>query len=181
MLPLQAQINMGENFIIPLSGLAAGQTDFLWKVGKEFFESFDNTEILEAEIVARVVVEKSGRYTGVDCEVEGSVTVECDRCLEALELPVNTSISLSVKYGEGESSSDPHEGEREVVFVSEDDAQLDMSQIVYDYICVSLPMQRHHDEGECDPDTVRYLGNQSEKTVESLDENNPFAALKNIF
>ena len=101
---------MGENFIIPLSGLAAGQTDFLWKVGKEFFESFDNTEILEAEIVARVVVEKSGRYTGVDCEVEGSVTVECDRCLEALELPVDTSISLSVKYGEGESSSDPHEG-----------------------------------------------------------------------
>ena len=50
---------MGENFFIPLRGLANGQTDFSWKTGKEFFESFENTEVLDAELDVSVVAEKS--------------------------------------------------------------------------------------------------------------------------
>ena len=70
---------MNENFIIPLNGLAAGETRFSWHAGKEFFDSFENTEILDADVDIDVRVEKSGRYLGVDCEIEGEVTVECDR------------------------------------------------------------------------------------------------------
>ena len=178
---MQAQIKMGENFIIPLSGLAAGQTEFSWVIGKEFFQSFGNTEVLDAQISVDVVAEKSGRYIGVDCEVEGKLTVECDRCLEALELPVETSILLTVKYGSGDSEEDHQEGEREIVFVPEDDAQLDMSQIVYDYVCLSLPMQRCHAEGDCNPEAVKHLLTGIREAEAGDDANNPFAALKNMF
>ena len=74
------RVAMNENFIIPLNGLAAGETRFSWHAGKEFFDSFENTEILDADVDIDVRVEKSGRYLGVDCEIEGEVTVECDRC-----------------------------------------------------------------------------------------------------
>ena len=59
---------MNDNFIIPLNGLAAGETRFSWHAGKEFFDSFENTEILDADVDIEVRVEKSGRYLGVDCE-----------------------------------------------------------------------------------------------------------------
>ena len=171
---------MGENFIIPLDGLAAGRKEFFWQAGKEFLESFGNTEILDAELDIKVTAEKSGRYTGVDCFVEGSVTVECDRCLEDLVLPVDLEILLSVKFGDEESSDEHQEGEREVIFLPEDNADMDISQIIYDYVCLALPMQRVHEDGECNPDAVRYLS-AGEPVATDTDENNPFASLKELF
>ena len=172
---------MNGEFIIPLNGLTTGKREFDWRVGKEFFEAFENSEMLDAELVASVMVEKSGRYLGVDCDVTGDVTVSCDRCLDDLILPVDVEIRLSVKYGDEESSEEHQEGEREIVFVPEGDAEFDISQIVYDYVCLSLPMQRHHDEGDCNEEALRHLsGNKIEETPET-EENNPFAALKGMF
>ena len=170
---------MNDNFIIPLNGLAAGENHFSWHADKEFFEAFDNTEILDADIDVSVTVEKSGRYLGVDCEIDGSVVVSCDRCMEDLRMPIGTDIMLSVKFGEEESSEDHQEGEREIVFIPEGDAQMDLSQIVYDYVCLALPMQRYHDDGECDPEVMRYLAPGEPAKVQE-DANNPFAALKEL-
>ena len=171
---------MNDMFIIPLNGLTAGQHEYDWTVGKEFFEGFDNSEILDAELDAFVRVEKSGRYLGIDCEVTGDVTVECDRCLDELRMPIDVEIRLSVKYGEEESSDEHREGEREVIFIPATDAEFDMSQIIYDYVCLALPMQRIHDEGECNPDALRYLSTGAPDDA-AADDNNPFASLKELF
>ena len=173
---------MSEMFIIPLNGLAAGENVFSWRAGKEFFESFENTEILDAQLEAEVRVEKSGRYVGVDCEVTGDVTVECDRCLDELVLPVDVEILLSVKYGEEEQSDEIQTGDREIIFVPEDCAELDMSQIIYDYVCLSLPMQRIHEDGGCNPEAMKYYGAPIEiEASEEEGEANPFASLKDLF
>ena len=172
---------MNDKFIIPLNGLAAGITEFSWQAGKEFFDSFENSEILDAHLDADVRVEKSGRYIGVDCDVRGQVTVECDRCLEELEMPVDLDILLSVKFGDAESSDETQEGERDVIFLPVDNTELDMKQVVYDYVCLSLPLQRVHEEGECNPDAVKYLEEQEVKEVSEEADKNPFAALKGLF
>ena len=173
---------MNENFIIPLNGLTAGKNEFLLHAGKEFFDSFENEEILGADLQIRILVEKSGHYIGVDCEIEGGVIVECDRCLEEVEMPVDTEVRLSVKFGEEQAAELGQDVDREVIFVKETDAQLDMSQIIYDYVCLALPMQRTHAEGECNPDAMKYYGAPEE--MESGNENdgeNPFASLKDMF
>ena len=171
---------MNEIFSIPLNGLAAGETRFSWHAGKEFFDSFENTEILDADVDIDVRVEKSGRYLGVDCEVEGDVVVECDRCLEDLEMPVDSHIALSIKYGEEENLEEHQEGEREIIFIPEDSAEFDMSQIIYDYMCLALPMQRVHEDGECNPETIKYYDAPQTFHQES-EQANPFAALKDMF
>ena len=176
------RVRMSDNFIIPLNGLAAGKNEYFVHAGKDFFESFENEEILDADLQIRILVEKSGRYIGVDCDIDGTVKVECDRCLEVLEMPVDEQVRLSVKFGEEESSEIGQDAEREVIFVKEDEAELDMSQIVYDYSCLALPMQRTHVPGECNPETMKYYGvAQRSEEVEQSDEKNPFAALKDMF
>ena len=173
---------MNENFIIPLNGLTAGKNEFFLHAGKEFFDSFENEEIFDADLQIRILVEKSGRYIGVDCDIEGYLTVECDRCLDMLEMPIDEQVRLSVKFGEQEDSEMSQDAEREVIFVKNDDAQLDMSQIVYDYSCLALPMQRTHEDGECNPDAMKYYSTSEASDVQSEDETlNPFATLKNMF
>ena len=172
---------MNDGFIIPLNGLTAGKNEFFRQAGKEFFDSFENSEILDAHLDADVEVEKSGRYIGVDCYVRGCVVVECDRCLDELEMPIDVEIRLSVKYGDEESSEEPQPGEREVIFIPETDAELDLSQIIYDYVCLSLPMQRTHDEGECNPEVMKRYGAPMESEVSEEVGESPFSALKGMF
>ena len=119
---------MTEEFIIPLNGLKPGKKT-------DLFRDFGNTDILDADLTAEVSVEKSGSYIGIDCDMEGTLTVPCDRCLEDLTLPVSSEIRLSVKFGPEPVSDDEVvvTDEREVIYLPEDSAELDMSQVIYDY------------------------------------------------
>lgn len=169
------------DYIIPLNGWAAGEREFRWQAGIKFFQKFDNAEILDAAVAVVAKAVKSGHYIGVDLDVQGSVTVPCDRCLEDLTLPVEAHPAFSVKFGEAACTEEEmREGSREILFLDSADTDLDLSQVIYDYVCLSLPMQRVHAEGECNPDTVKFLG-QEPANEEAAETNSPFAALKGLF
>ncbi|MDE7126542.1 MAG: YceD family protein [Bacteroidales bacterium] len=171
---------MDNCFIIPLNSLAQGHTEFTWSVGKEFFQEFGNTEIIDANLTATADAEKSGQYLGIDCTITGYITVPCDRCLGDLECPIDVTVRLSIKYGT--PSEDMNDGEREVICLPAHDTDLDMSQTIYDYACLSLPIQRVHADGECDEEIISRLGiQQPAGSLQASEENNPFASLKGIF
>ena len=149
--------------VIPLNGWAAGERKFHSHADLEFFQTFDNTEILDADVDVEIRVVKKERKVEAELHLSGTVTVPCDRCLEPLAVPVEANPSEVLK---------PES-------LAED---WDLSHAVYDYICLSLPLQRVHPEGECNPDTVRFLS-QGERTDEEAEAeaNSPFAALKGLF
>lgn len=173
---------METKCLIPLDGLKAGKSAFEWHLDRKFFEMFENSEILSADLNVACTVEKSGNYFGTDCEIDGSVTVECDRCLSDLEIPVKTAAFLSVKFTDvAEPVIEETDGEREMYFVPKDVAELDLSQIVYDYVCTSLPLQRVHEDGQCDKEVIKYLSSETEESEKAdTDTVNPFAALKDL-
>lgn len=165
--------------------MPASESKFRWHAGKEFLGSFGNTEIKDADIEAVCSVNKSGNWFGVDLLLKGMVTVECDRCLEDLDIPIDRVVKLSVKFSADAAGDvqDQVEGEREVVCFPSDESSLDLTQIAYDYICLSLPLVKVHPEGKCNPQVMKYLANQN---TEEADEqvkpqsNSPFAGLKDL-
>lgn len=155
-----------SNLIIPLNDWAAGGRKFHSHVGLEFFQTFDNTEILDASVEVDVCVRKEGlRKVKADLHLQGTVTVPCDRCLEPIDIPVEANEMLDA------------EKEEELLTA---DGELDLRQAVYDFVCLSLPIQRVHPEGACNPDTVRFLGHPGQKDEEAA-PSSPFAALKGLF
>lgn len=125
-----------QPFVVKLLGLKPGVSVFDWHAGREFFELFGNCEILDADIDVSAELHYRGLSADVSCQLSGSVTVACDRCLEDLELAVETSF------------------EQDYVL---EGTELDISQDVYDYVCISLPLQRVHADGECNEETTKYL------------------------
>ena len=172
-----------ESFLlVALNGLPSGKTVFEGRLSREFFAGFGNQEILDADVSTVVTVEKSGSYVGIDMALEGNVTVECDRCLEDLVLPVSRTVLLELKFGEFQTQ-EQQDGEREVIFLSRDNTELDLSQTAYDYVCLSLPLQRHHEEGGCNPEALKHLrglGDGGKVSSEDASDS-PFAALKGMF
>jgi len=151
-----------DSFIIPLNGWAAGERKFRFHADTEFFHKFDNIEILDADVNAEIRVTKEGmQKVEAVLHLQGMVTVPCNRCLEPVVIPVEANPS-------------------EVLAPGEEEVDWDLSQAVYDYVCLSLPLQRVHPEGECNPDTVRFLSRR-ERGNEEAASNSPFAALKGLF
>lgn len=168
-----------KDLIIPLNGLTSGRYELEGLLDKEFFKEFDNQDILDADLDIRIEVVKSGASSiYVTCDVEGEVTVACDRCLEPLAMPVDFVRNLTVKFGDDSRSSD---GEEEVVMLESTDCDLDMSQYIYDYVILSLPIRKVHDEGECNSEMVQILESGISHSNSETAANNPFAALKDLF
>ena len=128
-----------QPFVAQLRTLRTGTSEFVWKAGRQFFEEFGDSDILDADITVTALVSNHGLTIGVKAAIAGSVTVPCDRCLENLVIPVDTSF--------------------EETYTPESDI-LDISQEVYDYVLTSLPMVRVHPDGECNDETTKYLEEQ---------------------
>lgn len=172
-----------SDFVIPLNGLSVGKTTFEWSFGKEFFDIFENTEILDARLDTVTVAEKSGHGVRMDCRISGYVSVACDRCMEPVRIPVDTSALLDLKFGAAEEKTAEDETGREIIRLGNDDTDFDLAQVIYDYVCLALPARRLHPEGECNADVLRYLesGIQVSAGKDEPAAENPFSALRNLF
>ena len=133
-----------QPFIVKISALASGVSHYDWTADAQFFVEFGNSDILDASVKVSLTLHNHGVTVDAECELEGTVTVACDRCLEDLVIPVQTSF--------GES------------YVPEGD-ELDFRQDVYDYVCIALPLQRVHEDGQCNDETVKYLSTEEDNNI----------------
>lgn len=173
---------MEDTYIIPLNGLDGGAGEFRWRVGKEFFAGFGNSEIRDADIEAVASVRRSAGRTDVDCGIGGTVVTVCDRCLGDLPIRVDEQVRLRVRFGVEASEAEEYEEDgRELVFVSADDAGLDIGQVIYDYVCLAIPLHKVHEDGGCDPEVLKYLATDGEASAEGGESDSPFASLKGLF
>ena len=180
---------MENKFRIPLNGLVSGSNQYHWDAGIEFFQEFENTEMQSADFIVDAEALKTGRKITVHISIEGTVTVLCDRCMEDLQMPIDDEIDVEVAYGEEDAINDDSDEDKEViekVWVPDGETDIDLSQIVYDYICLGLPMQRFHPEGQCNKAAIERLENgvttaSEEPEDKSDDSGNPFSALKGLF
>jgi uncharacterized metal-binding protein YceD (DUF177 family) len=67
----------------------------------------------------------------------------------------------------------------EVVTLDPADPDLDLRQFFYDYICLSMPVQRVHDEGDCDPAMIDKL-KQMQVKGERQEKESPFEQLRKL-
>ena len=62
--------------------------------------------------------------------------------------------------------------------VDENEGEIDISQFVYDYICLGLPIMKVHPEGKCNPEMLKHLASSPE-AGETAGET-PFSGLKDL-
>ena len=162
-----------NEFKISVNGLATGENTILSRADKEFFASFENYEVLEADLRVTFIADKHPSRVDIECNIEGTITVPCDRCLSPVAIPVNTSNSLALRLRESDA---PLGDLVEEVFLSDGDT-LDLGQEVYDFSLLALPLQRFHTEGECDNAALACLSDDGVTSADGPATDSPFASL----
>jgi uncharacterized metal-binding protein YceD (DUF177 family) len=102
------------------------------------------------------IVNKGDGRMGLVLQIDGDVTVRCDRCLADLVLPVAIESPFSVLFSSYVDEDDEQVGE-DVIVVDRNQGELDISQLIYDYVYLHLPLKKVHPDGECDPEMMEKM------------------------
>ena len=133
-----------SEYNVPLKSMPAGEKDYAFRLDKRFFENMECTDVRGADLDAALkVTHRNGVYE-IDLRLSGEVTVACDRCLDDLQLPVDSDYHIVVKYGqEFKQDSD------ELLEIPEGDDCLNVAYMIYDTTMLARPMKPVHPLGKC--------------------------------
>ena len=176
----RAKLKLGNQYIIPFSGLKEGEHDFRFDFSPEFF---DEHEVLEAEsgtLTATVLLDKKPSLLDLQISIEGIIRIRCDRCLDMFDFPIHYQGDLVVKFGE-----DLNAGTDEIWILHPSEYELDLEQYFFECIGLCLPIKKVHPDRQdggagCNTEMLRILGSHG-RSEEIPEEPDPrWNKLKNI-
>ena len=142
-------MDVTKAYSIAYKGLKNGRHDFAFDVDGSLFEAFESPEIRDGACRVRVGLTRSETMLRAEVAIAGYAVVACDRCLEDCRVPVAFEGELLVKF-----SDEIRDYDGEVMWLSPAETEVDLSQYIYESIVLSLPYQRVHPDGECDPEML---------------------------
>lgn len=168
-------------YALPISGLGEGEHHFSFDLNQEFFASFNDPDVQNGIIQAGLILEKKPDFMAIHFTFKGEVELECDRCLDYFRAQINTHQTIYVKVGET-----PGELEDDVIMIGKDEHEIEVGQIMYEYIILTLPVQRIHPEdasghSTCNPEMLKRLKELNPEVNSSKESTDPrWDALKDI-
>lgn len=148
-----------KQYNIGFVGLAIGTHRFTFDIDPDFFLHFEEAAFEKGRVVLNFDLEKSNNMLALHFQFNGDVYLACDRCLEMYQQPIELQKQILVKFGSGflEQSD-------EIVIIPETESHIDISQFVYEFLHLGLPLRRVH------PDTADGMHGCDPKVMESLNK-----------
>lgn len=150
---------------IDLKELAPGVHDFEFLLDNKFFADIDGTEVQKGKIKASVSVKSGAMMFELCSHLEGVAIVPCDRCLDDMEVPVDTHNRLVVKFGKEYSE----EGD-DIVIVPEEEGEINIAWFLYEFVALAIPMKHVHAPGKCNKTMAAKLRQHSSRRVDEEDD-----------
>ena len=158
---------MSDKIVIRFDDLDIGSHSFDFEVDNEFFKKFDHHDFLSCDLKIAINLIKDERNLTLITSINGAAEVECDRCLDSLFFPIELNETFFVNESESNSDDD------NIINVSKDDIEVDLSDQIFDIVVLSLPMQKIHlndenGESTCNASQLKFMDSE-EKEEEEID------------
>ena len=138
------------------------QAEYCYQLDNQFFSDLDAPEIQKGQLDVSLKVTKTSGVYRLDFQTKGIVIVTCDRCLDEMEQPIETTDTLKVKLGADFSE------DGDIVVVPEEDGYINVAWFMYEFIALNIPMKHVHAPGKCNKEMTSKLN--SHLRIESDDE-----------
>ncbi len=142
-------MELEKRYSVEYKGLKNSAYDLSFEVDDALFAHYESRDIKGGNCLVKATMLKSDSQLDFDFEISGSVVCECDRCLEDCAVAIEYKGHLLVRLSDAQGEYDG-----EVMWLSPSENEVNLTQYIYESIVLSLPYQRVHPEGECDPDMI---------------------------
>lgn len=163
-----------REFEIAWEGLKQGVSVFEYELDDRFFTAEDaerDYKDLDAQVTLKF--DKKTNFFLCHFDIDGSITVPCDRCGQDFKLRLWDEFDLLIKLSGAEDAEVIAE-DADVVFIPRSETVIDFRDWLYEFLTLSIPLQRVHptkangEEG-CDPEILKLLN----KLAASEEEEKP--------
>jgi uncharacterized protein len=141
-----------KGFSVNIIGLSNSAHTFDFQLDDSFFGQYGTEIISSGQLEAVVVLDKHETFIEADFSIKGHVGLICDRSLEPFEEPLDIHKKVMFKYGET-----PGEVTDEIVIIARDQSSLELGQLMYEFIALSMPIKKLH---------PKFRGDEAETEVE---------------
>ena len=163
---------------IDLKSLKEEETSLEFDLDDTYFEALDDAEVKKGSLHVSVSIRRATGFFELLFHTAGTVIIPCDRCLDDMDLPVETENRLVVKLGSEYSEED------DVIVLPENEGILDMSWLIYEFVALVIPIRHVHAPGKCNiamTKTLEELSADRSSDEESSHETDPrWEKLKNL-
>jgi uncharacterized protein len=132
-----------RQYDIHFVGLKTGLHNFSFEVSNTFFRIFENEIVKNGQLEIELQFDKQISHFVLQFSISGWVEADCDRCTNSLQYPIKNSFTMYVKF-EDERVNDEVEND-EVLYISRTESTLNIAQLLYEYIILSLPIVKNCD------------------------------------
>jgi uncharacterized metal-binding protein YceD (DUF177 family) len=148
--------------------LSKGKNTFEFSVNDEFFRRVEEPIVSGGSVNVSLSVEKSAKLMVIHYAFSGTLSLECDRCLQTFELRVDfvKRVVYSFEAVVFDSSDD------EVYEISPNTVWFDAATDIYELLSLAVPMRKVPENcpgPQCPPEVIRFL-RESEKPRAPLSE-----------
>lgn len=159
---------------LPLKSLPVGTHHYEYLLDNEFFRNIDGPEVQKGKVSVTLSVKRTADVFELDFVINEVIQVPCDRCLDDLDLEVDTKEKLYVKFGAEYSDENDN-----VVIVPEAEGEINIAWFLYEFIALTIPLKHVHPAGKCNKSMSAKLrkhtahstddGGENEETSEEFD------------
>ncbi len=129
---------------LPLKTLAEGTHEFDYRLDKQFFVNMEYADVRDADLDVHLTVTYRNDLYRLAVKITGTVTMLCDRCLDDLVLPIDTSYEVGVEYGD-----DYNDESDDLIVIPHSDSYVNVAYMLFDTVVLVIPIKHVHPLGKC--------------------------------
>ena len=141
-------MNYRRTFDIAFVGLKPGIHEYEYNVADKFFTEYGEQDFKNCTAQIKLSLDKQNGFMLLRFEVGGKLELSCDRCGNHLPLDLWDEFRIMVKMVEEPELMNNQEEDPDVYYISRGESHINVSDWIYEFINLSIPMQRMCDEEE---------------------------------
>ncbi len=157
-------MNYRRTFDIAFVGLKPGIHEYEYNVADKFFTEYGEQDFKNCTAQIKLNLDKQNGFMLLRFEVGGKLELSCDRCGNHLPLDLWDEFRIMVKMVDDADVMNNQEEDPDVYYISRGESHINVSDWIYEFINLSIPMQRMCAEEEiggpyCNKEVLAMLKN----------------------
>lgn len=157
-----------REFEIAWQGLKLGVHEYSFSINSDFMqEHHAPEEYRDWNAEVKLKFDRQPSFFQLHFDIAGYMTAPCDRCGDDFKLDLWDEFDLMVKLTGDQDDDAEGEEEADIAFVSRSETVLDISNWMYEFVMLSVPLQKLHRDlpdgtPGCNPEALKLLNQLSE-------------------
>ncbi len=158
-----------DPYKVNLKAVQCDVQELSYQLNSKFFMDIGGEDVQKGRVNVNITLRKVQMMYEFVFQIDGVISIPCDRCLDEMDFPTTSTNRLIVKFGKEYS-----EESDEIIIIPEDEGEINLAWFIYEFIVLTIPIKHVHAPGKCNKTMTSKLKKHAPK---GSSEDNDFDAM----